>query len=126
MIEVLIDRATGLQSVVLRGVVTAEEVLQAWRQLVDHPEYDPSRDGLVDLTEVERMEFSYPAVSSLNAVMHRADKQQVFQRIAVVAPRDEQYGVGRMFAQLRTQGFREIEVFRDRAAAMLWLAAHHP
>lgn len=123
MVEVIIDPAGGLQSIVLHGTVTAEELLGAWRQLIDDPAYDPSRNGLVDMTKIERMEFSYPAVSALNAVMHLADKQQLFQRIAVIAPRDELYGIGRMYAQLRAQGFREIEVFRDRENAFAWLGS---
>lgn len=126
MVEVIIAPEAGLQSIIFRGTVTPEELLRAWRQLVDDPAYDLSRNGLVDLSEVERMEVSYPAIYALNAVMHRADKRQVSQRIAVVAPRDDLYGVGRMYAQLRAQGFREIEVFRDREKAFEWLGSHEP
>jgi len=123
MIDVVIDRELNLQSLVFRGIVTPDEVLIAWRKLIREPGYDPGRNGIVDLTAAERIEFSFLTVSTINALMQGVDALRVPQRVAVVAPRDELFGVGRMYAQVRTTDHREVEVFRDRDSAMLWLAS---
>ena len=42
-------------------------------------------------------------------------------RLAIVAPRDDVYGMARMYQALTEQAFPHVGVFRDLATAAAWL-----
>jgi len=42
-------------------------------------------------------------------------------KVAIIAPEDEVYGLARLFSVHRAQEHLQLQVFRDRDAAFLWL-----
>jgi hypothetical protein len=103
----------------LWGTSSAEEILELSGQLRSDPLFSNDYDALVDNSNVE-----HPPTG---AELRRLAEPRMFMlredaRLAVVAPSDATYGTSRMH-QLLSE-FRSplhIEVFRDRASALLWL-----
>ena len=98
------------------GVLTYQELADNRAALFRDPAFEPDLAQLYDLTGVTDFE-----VSSMALLRHAMSSRFApTARRAVVASRDETFGMARMYSILI--GREElIQVFRDRASAMRWL-----
>lgn len=108
------------------GIVTAEELLKAWRDMVDAPDFHPGRSAIIDMSAADRIDFSFPTVSAIDRLMRPVDALCVRQRTAVIAPRDDHFEVARLYAAVRSHSPRVFGLFRDREAAVAWLLSETP
>lgn len=121
MIRFHVDEPRRTRVAVFEGVVDDAELLGSYGGLVATPDYDPTLDDLVDMRGVERLEVSTEAVRRLVGMFTPLDPEDVSTRLAIVAPRDDVYGMARMYEILRSDAPEQIRVFRHRAEAEAWL-----
>jgi hypothetical protein len=79
----------------------------------------PSR--MTDMTGVTSLQIAYPEINAL-AELRRAVPLAAPIHVAIVVGNDVQYGMARMFQTLNDHPQVTLEIFRERAAALAWLA----
>ncbi len=108
------------------GAVSLEDMLRYQQDVWSRPDV-AGWDELVDMSDVqEAVEPTAARMQELAALAATMDHARVRSRLAVVAPQHEFFGLARMYEAYRTLAARstkEVSVFRDRAAALAWLAA---
>jgi hypothetical protein len=119
MIQFEFDPAGLTRIAVFSGVVNDAELLGSYGDLIERGEYDPSLNDLVDLRGVERLEVSTAAVRSLAEMFSTGPEGGT--RLALVAAKDDVFGMARMYEILRSDASEQIRVFRHRAEAEAWL-----
>ena len=120
-----IDHDRGLVVATAAGVLTDEEVFKYQWEAWSKPELATYHE-LIDMTGVERIELpSGERVGDLakySAAMDAAPLRS--GRVAILAPSDVAYGLGRMYQANRAMqpgSLVEVAVFRGRAEAEWWL-----
>ena len=117
-----LDPARRLRTAILTGVIRDEDLLSAYQSLLHDPTYDPDLDDLVDLRHVERLDVTGDAIRRLADMFSDTDPDATaLSRRAIVAPRDELFGLARMYQSLRSDAPEEVRVFRDYGDAIAWL-----
>lgn len=99
------------------GVVTDDELQAHSRALAADPRFEPSFRQLQDLTDVGEPRVTLEGlrvVAQINPFGENA-------RRAVLVATDFTFGLARMHEMLRGEARDELQVFRDRAAALEWL-----
>jgi hypothetical protein len=90
--------------------------------LTQDPHYDPTLHILVDLREARsgvRGTGALEQVADLIRSTHGGETGPT--RIAIVAPTDISFGLGRMFEAFGSDSRCALDVFRDIQAAFRWL-----
>ena len=124
MIRFSIDADVRTRVAEFTGTVDDAELLGSYAELTTNPDYDESLDDLVDLRGLERLDVSSESIRRLVSMFTPLDGVAPNTRLAIVAPRDDVFGMARMYQILRSDAPEEIAVFRDRAEADAWLAGH--
>lgn len=121
-VEVTVDAATGVITVVARGEITLEDLRASFLDTLAHPDFQPGMDVLLDLTEGGAGGLRPADLREhLNAIDRHRAQRGVNYRVAVVAPRDVDFGVFRMYGSLADEQAFAVMVFRTRAEAEAWL-----
>ena len=123
MIRIDVDHDLRTRFVVVDGVVTDEELLRVYGAALARPDFDPGYDDVVDLTTVDRIDVTREGLRDLVHLVGPLDRLAIPSRLAIVAPRDDAFGLARMYGQMRGDVARQIRVFRTRYDALQWLAA---
>jgi hypothetical protein len=128
-IEARADVAQRVIFVRLHGSVGAEEFFRHQEETVARPDYA----GFHELVEVEptaKLDYrSEHEVRALAALSAKSDLPDRTTRLAIVAPNDLHFGLGRMYESFRTMApgsGREVQVFRSRAEALSWVGVKEP
>jgi hypothetical protein len=102
------------------GIMTKDELDAHIQRLQADPAFNRQYRQFWDLTDVIRIELTFPEM------MWLAEKN-IFAPTtprAFLAPTDATFGIARMFEMLReARGETGIRIFRERAEALAWLAA---
>lgn len=107
-----------------RGLVSAEDLLRYQQDAWSHAEV-AGYDELVDMTGAEG--FVEPTGDNLRHIADlaaRMDPQGTKARLAIVAPQDLAFGLGRMYEAYRglhARSTKQVAVFRSRDEAARWL-----
>lgn len=106
------------------GTLTDDEVFAYQREVWSRPDV-AGYDELVDMSAVQRVAVpSIDRVALLASLSAGMDPQAPVSRFAIVAPRDFEYGLGRLYEarrELDARGTKRVAVFRTRAEALAWL-----
>jgi hypothetical protein len=121
MIHFRLDPARRVRIATFAGRVDDDELMGAYRAQLATPDYDPSWDDLADLTGVEQLDVSATALRDLTSLFSGVDALGNPTRLAIIAPGDLGYGLGRMYEMMRDGAPEEVQVFRDMAEALAWL-----
>jgi len=128
-IEYRIDHERRLVLAEGYGTVTDEEVFRYQREVWSRSDV-AGYDELVDMSEArEIVEGSTERMRELASLSAEADPPAGGGRFAIVAPHDLTFGVGRMYQAhrgLNEQSTKEVAEFRERDAALRWLAGEEP
>ena len=112
-------RIIGLAS----GTLAEQDLFDFQRQFSSKPDYD----GIFDGTAVKDLhKIDHNSLKKLAGVAAASDRPDKPTKLAIVAPRDLHFGLGRMYESFREclpQSVREIGVFHTRAEAEHWLDA---
>jgi hypothetical protein len=122
-IEYKIDHARRLVTAQGRGTMTGEDVMNYQREVWSQPEVKGYNE-LIDMTEVEKIDL--PSVKRMKdlAMLSVAMDPPSPSKFAIVAPKDEAFGLGRMYEtyrRLESGSTKEVGVFRTMAEALEFL-----
>ena len=127
-IEYAIDQDRRLVIARLRGTLTDEEVFGYQREVWSRAEV-AGFDELIDATDCDKFE-----VPSGDRILQLADLSASMDaaapsKLAIVAPRDLAFGLGRMYESYRgvsDKSTKEVSVFRSMSDASKWLGKSVP
>lgn len=120
--EVSVEPDTGWGYVRVSGEVSLEEFPDALAQLWRHPGYAGADLALWDFSEATS-NWHLPEVVNLTTYLASAKLGRGPSTLAIVASRDLEFGIGRMFAAFSESCGYTVHVCRTREAARTWLAA---
>ncbi|MBZ5534721.1 MAG: hypothetical protein LAO31_02100 [Acidobacteriia bacterium] len=123
-IEYQIDRDRKLVLAKARGTVTDEDVFGYQREVWSRDDV-AGYDELVDMSEVEHIAVpSVDRVRQLASLSVNMDAPSLASKLAIIAPQDVAFGLGRMYATYRgmdPQSKKQVEVFRSLGEALAFL-----
>lgn len=118
--EVVADAGRVIFTV--RGGFTSAEFAAAVDEAAAKPGWRPAMDALFDISEGAGDQLSPQALKQMARFMWRnTARLGAGYRVAVVAPRDVDYGLTRMFQAYMDGPPFDLKIFRDRSAAEAWL-----
>jgi hypothetical protein len=115
-----LDPSRGQITCAGQGIVTKDELDQHIQRLQSDPLFDRGYRQFWDLTDVIRIDLTFPDM------MWLAEKNFFAPMTprAFLAPTDVTFGIARMFEMLRqARGENGIRIFRERHEALAWLQA---
>jgi len=121
--EVTVDPATGWGLVRIRGEIRLEEFPDALAAMWRNPAYAAADFAIWDFTAA-RTQWHLPEVVNLTTYIAAAKLGRGPSTVAIVASRDLEFGIGRMFAAFSDKCGYTIHVCRTEAEARDWLAGH--
>jgi hypothetical protein len=119
--QLQIDREERLARVWLFCKTSVEEQRQWLDDLVNHPDWSPAFDVLIDVRGLVDSGFDYQQMRAVVKHTKRLNEQLGTGRHAVVGDTDLLYGYARMAEQLCSGYLRELVVFRHMQSAERWL-----
>jgi hypothetical protein len=119
-----VDRASRLMVTRIGGRITPAEAFAYLDQIIA----DPDNDQCDELMILDDVDLSGIGAADIRALARRASEltQDDQFRVAVVAPRDADFGVWRMFQTFRDLGDHRMAVFRRIEEACDWLGVKAP
>jgi hypothetical protein len=125
-IEHEIDHKRRLVIAKGRGVLTNRDVLEYQRGVWSRPDV-AGYDELIDMTGVERIDLSsIENVRELAQTSAAMDKDNPLSRLAIVAPKDFAFALGRLYETHRgldERSRKTVSVFRSVGEALAWLGS---
>ena len=103
------------------GKITGREIIRARGAFLNDPGYRMGTSFLVDFTGASLELMNYSEVRIVADHGMSIDARLGKHRTAVVAPRDLEFGVSRMFQVLGQRPNLTYAVFRDEESALDWL-----
>jgi hypothetical protein len=123
-IEYFLDHERRLVVVRAIGTLTDEDVFGYQHEVWSRPDVQ-GYDELVDMTDVERIALPYAErVQDLAHLSVSMDTRSRASHLAVIAPSDVAFGIGRMYQtyrELDPQSTKQVGVFRTREEALAFL-----
>ncbi len=123
-IEHRIDIEQRLVVAKVHGTLTGPEVFTYQREVWSRSEV-AGFDELIDMSDVEHIDLpSIDRVRQLARYSAQMDPAGPASKLAIVAPKDVAYGLGRMYETYRgldQKSTKRISVFRSMADALAWL-----
>lgn len=112
----------GLVRTRFTGVVTSDEFVDLYHTMLHDADFVPGSNELADLRELESLDVSAAALRTVESVTREryAGTDEAF-RTAVIAPRDQAYGIARMYEAFAEQGPENVRVCRTLEEALKWL-----
>jgi hypothetical protein len=119
-LEFAVNHASRLIEVVASGRLSVDELLAYPRQIVQHPDYDPSFHELFDARDVDASVLSMDVVRKwvAGADENPVDKKH---RVAFVVDGKLAYGVVRQYQMMREDPDLPTSIFEDLDEARSWL-----
>lgn len=104
------------------GYVTDQEFVDSYRRMLQDPDYAPGTNELADLRRVADLNLSAAALRQVEELTEaRYERSGANFRTAILAPRDQSYGIGRMYEVFAEDGPEHVRVCREVADALAWL-----
>ncbi|HET6472896.1 MAG TPA: hypothetical protein VFG38_13705 [Pseudomonadales bacterium] len=122
-IRMIIDKTTSLIRTTASGRVTGDDLVAYYHRLRSHPDFRSDLSEIFDLTDVTEADVGADDVRRLSSVTEEFTRRGVTVKVAIVAPRDLEFGLSRMYEMLQSQSKNDVRVFRDRAEAEAWIFA---
>lgn len=120
-ITITIDQEARLITQQVTGRVTFAQIIQAIDQLFADPDFDNTMDVIVDVMPGATSGLTSVELSGVVQALKRQGARRGTGRTAMVATTEADYGIVRVFTHVLQGGTREMQVFRDLAAARAWL-----
>lgn len=106
------------------GELTDQEIMDAWTEFLNGPEWRPGLNELADVSNADISRISSHVIKQLADYTTRFYEQHNMGRpvkAAIFAPKQEQYGMSRMYAGWTDDSSELIRFFDDIAKAKKWL-----
>jgi hypothetical protein len=122
-----IDPARNRVTLTYTGTISDRDLFDVFDRLYSDPGHRVGMDELSDLRGVRSVEVTARGLQDLAArTSLKLDHVRQSWRVAVVAPMDVVFGLGRMYELLREGSPERVMVFRDLPAAEQWLEGPTP
>jgi len=123
-IDYRIDHERKLVLAKGHGTVTDQDVFGYQRDVWSRDD-TAGYDELVDMSEVEHIALpSVDRVRQLASLSADMDAPSLASKLAIIAPQNVAFGLGRMYAtyrQMEARSRKHVEVFRSRGKALAFL-----
>jgi hypothetical protein len=123
-IEYQIDHTRRLVVAAGRGIFSDEDVFSYQNEVWSRPEV-AGYDELIDMTAVEQIAIpSTRGIPELAAIAAKMDSDTIASKLAIIAPQDLAFGLGRMFEayrNLHTRSTKKVQVCRTMDEAWAFL-----
>jgi hypothetical protein len=116
-----IDEARGLVVTTATGALTDADILGLKARLQVDPRWSPRLRELADVRGIDRLDVTTVGVRRMASWDAAVGPAIESYRLAIVAPRDEVYGMARMYQMLTEFAVPNVGVFRDLEEAERWL-----
>jgi len=104
------------------GYITDNEFVDSYRLMLQDVDYVPGTNELADLRGVADLNLSAAALRRVEQLTEaRYQGTGADFRTAILAPRDQSYGIGRMYEVFAEDGPEHVKVCREVAEALAWL-----
>jgi hypothetical protein len=113
--------ADGIVYLEYFGKVTSHHIIQSREAFLADPDYAVGMSFLVDLSGASLESLTLDELRRVGDHGRNIDERLGNHCTAIVAPRDLEYGVSRMFEILGERPNLRLQVFRDRGEALAWL-----
>ncbi len=113
--------ADGIVYLEYVGAVRSHHIVQSREAFLADPNYAAGMSFLVDLSDASFERLTLDELRHAGDHGRSIDERLGKHRTAIVAPRDLEYGVSRMFEILGERPNMSLQVFRDRSDALTWL-----
>jgi sulfate adenylyltransferase subunit 1 (EFTu-like GTPase family) len=116
-----IDSERGMLFIAAEGETSQAERFEAMQTWMNDPEFRPGLQTLADFSK----SADVPTLAELEEIvgyMRRYQSAIGQKKIAIVTTRPVSFGVARQFGALAPGEFLTVRVFKDRDAALAWLA----
>ena len=123
-IEFTIDPARNRIFTRARGRVQGHELVDYYRRLRAQVDFHADLDEVFDLTDASALDVTANDVRELSDVTLPFTRGGNPVNVAIVAPRDLEFGMSRMYEMLQAKSVNIVRVFRDRVDAEAWIEAH--
>jgi hypothetical protein len=120
-IHYTIDAERGMLLIAAEGETTQSERLGAMQAWVSDPEFRPGLATLADFSEAVTVP-TLPDLEEIVTYIRRYANAIGQKKVAIVTTRPVTFGVARQFGALAPGGLLTVRVFKDRDAALAWLA----
>lgn len=123
-VEIYIDAVEGIGFYTVRGRAGLDEVLEAVDRIGELPDFRANMNRIFDISKGQ-VDFSVEDVKRIvDHVQARAQVLGDAYRLAVVSPRDADYGQARMYAAFFQTGssHTDVRVFREYDRAVRWVS----
>ena len=102
------------------GVVTDNDFIKCFSEIVSLGIAEPNTSLLVDLSGIERISVQSTTVRRA-ADLFKPLSKNITRKVAIIAPREEMFGMARMYELMRAPSSSDLNVFRTAAEAKEWL-----
>lgn len=120
-----IDKHLRIIFATVSGTFSASEMIETVRRAYGDPDYDPEFNVLSDHTKVERP-VTREQLEEFVRFLKTEHRRKAPLRWAIVTKRPASFGMMRMFAVLAESIGLEVQVFREKSAAVAWLEMPRP
>src|SRR5262245_11624925 len=110
-IRMIIDRTAGLIRTTASGRVTGDELVTYYHRFRSHPDFRSNLNEIFDLSDVTDAAVDAEDVRRLSGVTEEFTARGVMVRVAIVAPRDLEFGLSRMYEMLQSNSLNDVRVF---------------
>jgi hypothetical protein len=100
------------------GEVTDQQFIQHARDIENEPNIDGS---FVEMIRADTTSMAGVTIAGARETAHVLRASRVIRKIAIVAPRDIEFGMARMVSLLAEESHIEVDAFREEADARSWL-----
>lgn len=116
-----VDGTAGVVTITLQGELAWHDLAAAFDQVLDHADFAPGMNTLWDLRSARMHALSAADVRRIVAHAGRRRERRGRGRVAIVAERDIDYGMSRMFELFAAEQLpTPVMVFRDVEDAKRW------
>lgn len=116
-----IDLERGMLFIVAEGAISQEERLTAMEAWLNDPDFRPGLQTLADFSKATNVP-TLPELEEIIVQIRRYASTIGQKKIAMVSTRPVTFGVARQFGALAPGDLLTVRVFKDRDAALAWLA----
>ncbi len=104
------------------GVVANDEFVEVYRSILDGSEFRHGFNELADFQKLGELKVTQDAMRDVSGlVSHFYKGRSESMRTAVLAPRDDLYGICRMYSAYADPDSEDVKFFKDVSDAMKWL-----
>jgi len=102
------------------GILTDDDFIRCFTEIVSISIEEPNTSLLVDLSGTERISVRSRTVRRA-ADLFKSLSKSVTRKVAIIAPREEIFGMARMYELMRPPSPSDLTVFRTATGAKEWL-----